>query len=131
MYADYAYYSTTYYGNSISSADFPRYATRASDYIDSLSLTRVPDGSLDAVKKCCCALAEKFQIIENANAIAAAGELASESVGSYSRSFRSSAEIEAAAKAELGNIARMYLSKTGLLYRGGVSCVRSAHCNSL
>ena len=138
MYADYTFYTTQYYGTAIAESDFPRLATLASDFIDMYTIGRaaayVAEHTDDvAVKKCCCALAENFQIIHNSRAesLAGNGEKASESVGSYSVSYRSGIETSAAAESGLAQICRMYLSRTGLLYRGGVACVHSAHCHSL
>ena len=62
------------------------------------------------------------------------GIIASESVGSHSRSFRNGvdgAQAVEAERKELANIARQYLMPTGLLYRGGLSCVHTAHCHGL
>lgn len=134
MYADYTYYTNQYFGVTVSEMDFPRLATRASDYIDYLTLGKAAGyADNDAVKKCCCALAESFLIVENARVSAASesGELQSETVGEYSRSYRSGAETAAAIQAELKNTASQYLLPLGLLYRGGVACVHSAHCHSL
>lgn len=123
-YADYDFYLETYYGNVLSDEDFDRCAARASDYIDYITMGKAktyadPD---DAVKKCCCALAEQYQGITAAKASIAAGELASETVGSHSVSYRSGAEVSAALKSELWDIALGYLLNTGLLYRG-VPCI--------
>lgn len=124
MYADYAFYTGSYYGTQIASTDWNRLATRASDFIDYITLghaaafvTANPNET--AVKKCCCALAERYQIIETAREqVAANGDLQSESVGSYSRSFRSSAETAQTEDAEMKSLAHQYLLPTGLLYRG-------------
>ena len=134
MYADYSYYTDSFYGSLIPMQDFPKYATEASDFIDYLTWGKAASyTATDAVKKCCCALAEQYVTIQNARdrAASASGEIQSESVGSHSRSFRSGAEVIQAANAELGNIARRYLLPTGLLYRGGVSGVYSSCCDSL
>lgn len=140
MYADYTYYTDVFYGNVIDEVDYPRYATRASDFIDYMTMGKAKKNQeLDAVKKCCCALAEQYSSI-NALRIAAAakvtedGIVASESVGSHSRSFRSGvdgAQAVQAAETELANIVKRYLLPTGLLYRGGVSFVHSACGNGL
>ena len=34
MYADYTFYTETFYGTAIAEADFPRLSSRASDFID-------------------------------------------------------------------------------------------------
>lgn len=135
MYADYTFYSTVFYGDVIPEEKFDKYATLASDFIDYITMGKAakqPD--LLAVKKCCCALAEQYQTIDAVKKAVAAkvttdGIIASESVGSHSRSFRSGTDGAQAVKAEqdnLASIARWYLLPTGLLYRGGVSCVHTA-----
>lgn len=140
MYADYSYYTTTFYGDAIAEADFPKYASRGSEFIDYITFGKAKGAAdLDEVKKCCCALAEQYQTIDKVRIAASAkvtddGIIASESVGPHSRSFRSGVDASqavSAAEAELGNIARRYLLPTGLLYRGGVSCVHTACCNAL
>ena len=134
MYADYNYYTTVFYGTILTQEQFPKYATAASDFIDYITYGKAAaNADLPAVKKCCCALADQYVAIQNAQARAAAssGEIQSESVGSHSRTFRSGAEIIQAAEAGLGAIARRYLLPTGLLYRGGVAIVHSACSDSL
>ena len=139
MYADYAYYISDFYGDAIPEAKFDKYASVASDFIDYFTMGKAAGkAELDAVKKCCCALAEQYMTVDAVKTAVAAkvtadGIISSESDGSHSRSFRSGAEGEqavAAATAELSNIARRYLLPTGLLYRG-VSNVYSTYCNSL
>lgn len=140
MYADWNFYLLNYYGNVIQEAEFDRYASQASDFIDYYTMGRAAkNADLPAVKKCCCALAEQYKAIEAVRAAAAAkvttdGIIASESVGSHSRSFRTGADgTQAVAEEskELVNIARRYLMPTGLLYRGGVGCVHAAYCDDL
>ena len=125
IYADYSYYTGTYYGNMIPEADFMRCAARASDYIDRLTLDRAsayveahPED--EKVKKACCAAAEQYYMIGIAreNAAADGGEIASESVGSHSVTYRSAAESEANLEAVLHKAVTSYLATTGLLYRG-------------
>lgn len=136
-YADYDFYRNEYFGQTIGEADFPRLALHASQYIDYITQGRARD-SMEPVKMCCCALAEQYQAIETAQALAhkslAAGagdgaEVQSETVGSWSRSYRSGGDSaqSAAQAAEAGrsvllDIARRYLTNTGLLYRGGRCC---------
>jgi len=136
-YADYDYYRNEYFGQTIGEADFPRLALHASQYIDYITQSRARD-SMEPVKMCCCALAEQYQAIETAQALAhkslAAGagdgaEVQSETVGSWSRSYRSGGDsaqsaVQAAeaARSVLLDTARRYLTNTGLLYRGGRRC---------
>lgn len=131
MYADYNFYRSRYGGTQIAEEEWTFLAGQASDYIDYItcgkaaSLSTVPE----AVQKCCCALAERYRIISNARKQASDAELQSESVGSYSRTYRSSAENAQLATAELSAIAKQYLLSTGLLYRGGIANVRTSHCD--
>lgn len=139
VYADYAFYADTYFGRAISEADFPRLALRGSQYIDYITQGRAEaQAELEAVKMCCCELAEQIQTVETARELAqkslAAGaadgaELQSETVGSWSRSYRSggdsaksAGQAAAEGQAALYGIAGRYLAGTGLLYRGGRCC---------
>lgn len=130
MYADYAYYTDTYCGNTLDADEFARASVRASSFLDYFTRGKAKDYEGEEVKMCCCALAEQYQIIEQATAQSIKGEVQSESVGSWSKTYRSGAEVSSAAKAALADIARQYLSNTGLLYRGGARCV-SAYCNGI
>lgn len=103
MYADYDFYMNLYFGNAISAEDFPRLSTRASDYIRSATqgLSDTVDGwQLEAVKKASCAVADALLDEEIMNAGAFSGEqtVSSETVGSWSRSYRSSSFSAAAAE---------------------------------
>lgn len=140
MYADFTFYCGEFYGSMIPFDLWQKYATDASDYIDYFTMGRAAENAeLPAVRKCCCALAEQYMTIDAVKKAVAAkvtsdGIIASESVGSHSRSFRNGAEGEqaiVAATTELSNIARRYLLPTGLLYRGGVTGVHTAHRNGL
>lgn len=134
VYADYAFYTGVYFGNIISEADFPRVASRASNFLDYYTRGKAKNSSdLEAVKLACCALAEQYQVIERAqvNLSSSDGEKQSETVGSYSVSYRSGAEITANAQVQLANLAKQYLSGTGLLYRGGCNNVCSSCCDCL
>lgn len=136
IYADYDFYLNEYYGKNIRPEDYPRLALRGSQYIDYITQGKAAArADLESVKMCCCALAEQYQSIDAAQALAqkslAAGaadgaEVQSETVGGWSRSYRSggdsaraAAQAEEAGKAALLDIARRYLANTGLLYRGG------------
>lgn len=136
MYADYKFYETEFFGDLIPELQFEKYAARASEFIDYFTMGRAAkNASLPAVKKCCCALAEQYFDIDTVRKAAFAkvtsdGIIASESVGSHSRSFRNGTEgVQAvtAAEAELANIARRFLMPTGLLYRGVRGCDCCTH----
>lgn len=110
-YADYEYYKNQYNGNAIPASDFPRLAIRASAYLDSITFGRISsDAVSDKVKMATCAIADLYYKDEKG------GELASETVGSYSRSFNKAKPKTLEVK--LWTEAVMYLGNTGLLYRG-------------
>ena len=138
VYADYTYYAGAYLG-AVSEGDFPRLAVRASAFLDYYTRNRAADNAdLDAVKMCCCALVDKYAVIEAAQALAmknlanaAAGdaEIKSETVGGYSRTLATGGESALSAlnatdgaKKLLAATCNEYLANTGLLYRGGRPC---------
>ena len=136
VYADYDYYSNVYLGSAISSDDFPRMAMRASAFLDYATMGRAAKhANLDAVKMACCAVADDYQTIDTARALAnkslsasleatsgGTGELQSQSVGSWSKTYRSGGSsasealgVTANAQETLFATAAMYLAGTGLL----------------
>jgi len=124
-YATYEYYVNSFYGDLLTADNFDRYAGRASDYLDYVTMGKAAayDDSTGALAKACCACAEKFSASDAIFARVADGEVASESVGSHSVSYRSSGELQAAIGKELLSTVQMYLLPTGLLYRGA-PCIR-------
>lgn len=131
IYADFAFYKDSFFGTAISEDDFPRLASRASQYLDYYTMGRAAGNSyMNSVKMACCALAERYQVIERAektffDSVGETGGLKSESVGSYSVSYQTSGEVAEsaasaaeAAKEGLAEIVREYLAGTNLLYRG-------------
>lgn len=135
VYADYTYYSGTYMG-AVSEEDFPRLAVRASSFLDYYTRNKAADNAeLDAVKMCCCALVDKYAVIEAAQALAVKNlanaaandaEVKSETVGGYSRTIATGSESALSAlnttdgvKKLLAETCMEYLAHTGLLYRGG------------
>lgn len=140
-YADYEYYTTTYLGTAIKESDFPRLALRASAFLDYYTQGRAAQNArLDALKMACCAIAEQYQYIDTAQALAqksltaaleSNGELQSQTVGNWTKTYRSGGDSAQqalssvqTAKAALGALAQQYLAGTGLLYRGrGCYCV--------
>ncbi len=92
-YADYDFYTESYYGNVVPEADFDRLADRASDFIDVMTFDRLVDGlpvdkrSQKRIKKAVCSLAELMYQIELAekNAInQASANLTDTNVGNIS-----------------------------------------------
>lgn len=120
-YADYDFYTTSYFGSVVPETDFPRVAERASDFVDTMTFDRLVDGlpenerSQKRIKKAVCSLAELMYQIELAekNATNAAvsgtstaigsggsatGIVTSVSSGSESISYATSQQIGASAK---------------------------------
>lgn len=89
-YADYDFYTTSYFGSVVPEADFDRLAARASDFVDTMTFDRLVDGlptnvrSQKRIKKAVCSLAELMYQIELAekNAANAAASGASTTIGS-------------------------------------------------
>lgn len=125
MYATYDFYVTEFYGDILTDENFDKCASRASDYIDYLTMGKAKSytDTDNVLARCCCALAEQYPSLDALTVSVADGEVASETVGSHSVSYRSSAEVKASWQANLLSIAQMYLTPTGLLYRG-VPCIR-------
>ena len=89
-YADYEFYTTSYFGSVVPETDFPRLAERASDFVDTMTFDRLVDGlptnerSQKRIKKAVCSLAELMYQIELAekNATNAAASGTSTTTGS-------------------------------------------------
>lgn len=89
-YADYEFYTTSYFGSVVPETDFPRLAERASDFVDTMTFDRLVDGlptnerSQKRIKKAVCSLAELMYQIELAekNATNAAVSDTSTAIGS-------------------------------------------------
>ena len=120
-YADYEFYTTSYFGSVVPETDFPRMAERASEFVDTMTFDRLVDGlptngrSQKRIKKAVCSLAELMYQIELAekNATNAAvsgtstvigsggsttGIVTSVSSGSESISYATPQQIGASAK---------------------------------
>ena len=145
-YASYSFYTDTYKGQGISAEEWPRLALQASGFLDYYTMGKAgANAKLKDLKMACCAIAEQYKLINEAQVMACqsiknsheamgtdGGEIQSETVGPHSVSRRSGGDSAKAAqeaardaRGELANIARQYLAGTGLLYRGvGVGCTR-------
>ena len=119
-YADYEFYTTSYFGSVVPETEFPRLAERASGFVDTMTFDRLVDGlptnerSQKRIKKAVCSLAELMYQIELAekNAINQAsanltdtnvgnistGVVTSVSSGSESISYATPQQIGASAK---------------------------------
>nr|DAE36234.1 MAG TPA: Head Tail Connector Protein [Caudoviricetes sp.] len=145
MYACFDYYYDVYGGRAIEADDFCRLSVRASSFIDYCTMGRAKNhADMDEVKMCCCALAEQYGLIESAQTLAQkstasaaasdSGEVQSESVGGWSRSFRSGGDSASAAlksaesaKAALMSTVTEYLANTGLLRARGYGPCPCSH----
>lgn len=93
-YADMEFYTTEYGGKAISEADFPGLANRAAAYINAVTAgaaARASGEALYMVRMANCALAEITQDEDRLNdgTFSTETQVASETVGSWSRSYNS------------------------------------------
>lgn len=69
-YADFTFYTTSYFGNVVPESDFPRLVERASDWLDMITFDRLADGLPESekaqakIKKAVCALTDVFYQME-------------------------------------------------------------------
>ena len=132
VYADYSFYKESYFGNFLEEEDFNRLSARASSFLDYYTMGKAEKNSgLVELKMACCAVAEHAKALESVCKREAGEEKQSESVGSYSVSYRNGAETSESVRASMAAVARQYLAGTGLLYRGGCKNVCSARSNGL
>ena len=122
-YVDYAYYSTTYGGTAIATAEFTAYANRASAYIDYVTMDRAvalmslvspsPEETalISKVKNAVCAVADQLHAYSSDGGI-----IASESVGSHSVTY-ADREKQTLTK-KLSTAAYPFLAHTGGMFRG-------------
>ena len=123
-YVDYTYYTTTYGGSAISSAEFTAYANRASAYIDYVTIDRAvslmslsspsPEetAQIAKVKNAVCAVMDQLKSYDTTGG----GSISSESVGSHSVSYATADRKVYAAN--VSNAAEIYLAHSGLMFRG-------------
>ena len=110
----YEWYINTFPGGAIPDAkSFASALPEAEAYIDNITRGRTTDNT-DAVKKSTCAVAEVIY----KQAHDADPKVNSESVGNHSKSYTTKAVSTAEREAEKARKARLYLSRTGLLYGG-------------
>ncbi len=122
-YADYTFYSTTFLGTAIASADFARLALKATAVIDAITFNRAaviidadtPESTVLAIQNAVCAVAEEIQAEELAGNI---DGVQSESAGSRSVSYNKNARAMLSNEQKQANAARLYLANTGLMFSG-------------
>lgn len=118
---DEAFYIGDFLGGSSTAAvplaEFSRYAALAAQEIKATTFGRpVTAEDEQAVKMCCCALAEA--IYSAAVKQQESAGKASEKVGGYSVSYEGRTQQQAALADEKRRILRLWLGGTGLLYAG-------------
>ena len=112
MYADYTFYSENY-GTAVSEADFPRFAARASVFIDKVTFGRAAEHSDDErLMHCCCEIVNTFASTADSSGMVKQ----SETVGSWSYSLNSAA-AEKTAEDVAYSACRVWLPAEWL-YRG-------------
>jgi len=120
-YADYNYYTTTYLAGksaAVTAADFPYYAKQASAVIDRYTHGNIDSADVpDAVRECCCELAEIISKSDSSKASKKDG-ISSESVQGWSQSYESSESRKNALRSSQKECIYKWLSNTGLLYSG-------------
>ena len=122
VYADDRYYSVNYRGDTarlIPIELFDIYARKASAYINQYTFGNIGENVSDAVRSCCCELAEAIYQLDSG---AAAQGVVSEKVGDISRSYESGEARRQSLPATVRSIVYSWLADTGLLFRGGRLC---------
>lgn len=94
QYVDFDFYANVYLGESILPEDLPRLSARASAYVDGKTrglAGKVKGPDREAVQKAVCAVAEVLLNEERmkSKTFSEGAEVSSETVGSWSRSYRS------------------------------------------
>lgn len=111
-YASYGDYQTVYGGTKLTEEQFGRWEPQAGEYLELLTYGRCgeenPPKTGVAVKKACCAMAEELFRQDGEPAVV------SHRVGEWSRTYAP----EKSRERTLADKARLYLTGTGLLWRG-------------
>lgn len=117
VYADFEFYDETYLGDTIPEDEFPKYAKRASEWVDYATFNRIERMNQEEipedVKEATCAVADRLYAYNHADN----RDKASESNDGYSVSYRDN-QSEEALKSGIREAIYKHLMKTGLLYRG-------------
>lgn len=121
-YADYTYYTTTYLGSAIASADFAALALRASAVLNRLTFGRAAvvvaadddADTIDLIQMATCAVADELQ-----TQASEAGMIQSETVGRHSVTYVTGSVRSLYQRQS--DAAQLYLAGTELMYRGFAS----------
>lgn len=131
-YADYEFYVSTYLGDAVPEADFDHMAARAGEYLDELTgghAAAAAGEALDAVRRCCCAIAEVLYADQQRAKESAAGGppsgavLKAETNGTWRQEYELTADATKTTDRQMYDVAKRYLGAWGLLYRGVRPCV--------
>lgn len=111
---DFNYYQNSYYGTNITSSTiFNRIVDKAERFLN-VRLTEVTID--DTYKKCICSICDNMFMEEKQ--VAEIGNIKSETVGSWSRTYDDKKQLSENYEKERRNILIDYYGRTGLLYRG-------------
>ena len=125
-FVDYTFYTGTYLGSVIPTADFNHLALEASHFINAVTFGRaetvITDNSdadlVTKVKMATCAAAEGYYINLDTNAQGGTGVIQSEKIGNYSVTYALAGDIAQSLGMAILRKASPYLADTDLLYRG-------------
>lgn len=106
MFSDYDFYKTEYGGSAIAEASFTLYGNRATAYLKSIMST-VPDPATDDMKMAMCAVVDEMGKYDSEH-----GGIQSESVGSWSRSYKG---ISKSLSRRCSDATELFLGDSGLL----------------
>lgn len=121
VYADFEYYSSCFFGDSIPGKDFEKYAVRASREIDRLTMGRAAKAGekmLPGLSNCTCEIAELLHAEDVAAQRTGNGIIASESNDGISVSFTQNAVAERIAGKVLAAAKHWLCWPENLLYPG-------------
>lgn len=123
-YVDYEFYQDTYKGTKITSEEeFDKLSLRATQYVKEHIFNRdftnynKKDYS-NEVKYATCSLTEIEKDYQKGLEELSSGNIKSESIGDYSRSFGTSQELIKNTNIKRNEELNLYLGTTGLLFRG-------------
>lgn len=126
-YTDYTFYTGTYLGSVIASADFPALALKASAYLDKISYGRVAvvvaaatdTATIAQIKMAVCAIAEVIKTDGDAITGNAIDGIQSENVGSSSVTYNPQSSAQDSFSMKITQAAELYIdTASGLLFKG-------------
>ena len=133
MFADFTFYEEVYHGDLLTEEEFPKYAEQADAWLTERTMGRCSRPCLSemvqlSLKKAECAVADALRVYDRT--ADADPSVQKETVGDYSVTYRSSAELDRETAARVSDLITRYLAYTGLLFRGVPICyAHTAHCH--